>query len=345
MCRFVVYKGKELKLASIVTQPKHSVIHQTYARYLPDIANNISLSKDGYSVSPEQPHTSDSIQENQSDPSLVFARNAMINADGFGVGWYSIGTDEPCVFASTQPAANNRNLRRLSNHIKSPLIFAHLRAASEHSPVTETNCHPFQFGRLLWMHNGSVPDWPRVKKCLVSHLSQISVALIEGTTDSEHFGALFVDCLPGRDPNGDHSADVLRQAMLKTICIITCAARAHEPQSSSLNFAVTDGRTVIATRFRDHDSQEPPSLYYTTASDYSCEDGEIKLSPCSPDQLCNAIIVASEPLTFSRKCWTLVPKNHMIVVSLENKLTTQPINLENPAECFAKWKQEAVESS
>jgi len=158
MCRFVVYKGKVIKLSTIVTLPKHSLIHQTYARYLPDIANNISLSKNGFSVveypEPEQteshegsPAVGPLIPRCKTDPSLVFARNAMINADGFGVGWYSEGIDDPCVYTCTQPAANNRNLRRLANHIVAPLIFAHLRAASEGSPVTETNCHPFQFGK------------------------------------------------------------------------------------------------------------------------------------------------------------------------------------------------------
>jgi len=269
----------------------------------------------------------------------------MINADGFGVGWYCESIEDPCVYTCTQPAANNRNLKRLADHVHSPLIFAHLRAASENSPVTETNCHPFLFGKILWMHNGSVPRWCSLKKVLIAYMAQECYAMVEGTTDSEHFGALFVDCLPDKNPNTDHSIDELRKAMLKTICIITSALVSQGGDSelhySSLNFAVTDGKVVIATRFRNHETQDPPSLYYTAASDYSCVDGEVTLTPCCQEnQQCNAIIIASEPLTFSRKCWKLVPKNHMLIVTQENKLVTEPIVSNSNCQCFENWKKQ-----
>ena len=37
---------------------------------------------------------------------------------------------------------------------RSSLVFAHVRAASLGSSVTEANCHPFAFSRYLFMHNG-----------------------------------------------------------------------------------------------------------------------------------------------------------------------------------------------
>lgn len=49
----------------------------------------------------------------------------------------------PCVFTSTLPAWNNRNLNRLCAKVSSPLVFAHVRAAGLGSAITETNCHPF----------------------------------------------------------------------------------------------------------------------------------------------------------------------------------------------------------
>ena len=54
----------------------------------------------------------------------------------------------------TAPAWNNLNLVRLSDKIRSSLIFAHVRAATVGSPVTEANCHPFAVGRYMMMHNG-----------------------------------------------------------------------------------------------------------------------------------------------------------------------------------------------
>ena len=64
---------------------------------------------------------------------------ASLNADGFGVGWYHPTADptpaSPCLFTSILPAWNNKNLFRLSEKISSPLIFAHVRAASIGSMV------------------------------------------------------------------------------------------------------------------------------------------------------------------------------------------------------------------
>jgi hypothetical protein len=88
--------------------------------------------------------------------------------------------------------------------------------------VTETNSHPFRFGRYLWMHNGSlqkVNEWRRTvrsaaQSCprpepgrrpqILSQLSSTAFKMIEGTTDSELAGAVFVDMLPrapGEEPD------------------------------------------------------------------------------------------------------------------------------------------------
>ena len=81
------------------------------------------------------------------------------NGDGFGVGWYGDG-ETPGVFRSIEPAWNDRNLRELAAHIRSPPVLAHIRASTG-SPVQQTNCHPFRHGRWLWMHNGLIGGLPR----------------------------------------------------------------------------------------------------------------------------------------------------------------------------------------
>ena len=105
------------------------------------------------------------------------------NGDGFGVGWY--GTEAtPAVFHSIEPAWNDRNLRELAGHVTSPLVFAHIRASSG-SPVQQTNCHPFRYGRWLWMHNGLVRDFARVKRDLVLAVDPSLYPSVLGSTDSE----------------------------------------------------------------------------------------------------------------------------------------------------------------
>jgi hypothetical protein len=57
---------------------------------------------------------------------------------------------------------NNMNLIRISEKIKSKLVFAHVRAASPGFPITETNCHPWCYGKFLWMHNGYIAQFKKV---------------------------------------------------------------------------------------------------------------------------------------------------------------------------------------
>jgi predicted glutamine amidotransferase len=103
------------------------------------------------------------------------------NGDGFGVGWYE-GGEPPRVYRSTHPAWNDRNLRELASGISSPLFFAHIRASTG-TAIQETNTHPFRYGRWLWMHNGLIRDFHRVRRALVLAVDDSLFDSIEGTTD------------------------------------------------------------------------------------------------------------------------------------------------------------------
>jgi predicted glutamine amidotransferase len=105
------------------------------------------------------------------------------NGDGFGIGWYD-SEPGPGVFRSIEPAWNDQNLRELSAHVRSPLFFAHIRAAIG-SAVQQTNCHPFRHGRWLWMHNGFIADFAKIKRALVLAIDESLYPAITGQTDSE----------------------------------------------------------------------------------------------------------------------------------------------------------------
>jgi predicted glutamine amidotransferase len=80
------------------------------------------------------------------------------NGDGFGIGWYDELGGVPALYKSVHPAWNDRNLRELAAHVRSPLFFAHIRASTG-TAVQETNTHPFRYGRWLFMHNGLVRNF------------------------------------------------------------------------------------------------------------------------------------------------------------------------------------------
>ena len=105
------------------------------------------------------------------------------NGDGFGIGWYANG-DEPAVYRSVHPAWSDRNLRELATHVSSRLFFAHIRASTG-TAVQETNTHPFRHGRWLFMHNGLVREFPRLKRDMLLAVDPSLIPSIEGSTDSE----------------------------------------------------------------------------------------------------------------------------------------------------------------
>ena len=77
-------------------------------------------------------------------------------------GTATAATTPPALFKSTDPAWNDENLREVARQIRTPLLFAHVRASTG-SPVQRSNCHPFRYGRWLWMHNGWLAGFPQVK--------------------------------------------------------------------------------------------------------------------------------------------------------------------------------------
>ena len=174
------------------------------------------------------------------------------NGDGFGVGWYG-DRETAAVFHSIEPAWNDRNLRALSAHITSRLVFAHIRASTG-SPVQQTNCHPFQHGRWLWMHNGLIRDYHKVKRDLTLAVSPERYPEIEGTTDSEVMFHLALTFGLEEDPPA---------AVARVIGLVEQVGRAHgveHPFQGTI--ATSDGECIWA--FRYSSERESRSLFYST---------------------------------------------------------------------------------
>jgi glutamine amidotransferase len=105
------------------------------------------------------------------------------NGDGFGVGWFG-SREHPGVYRDIQPAWNDLNLRDLAEQIQSHLFLAHVRAATG-TAVQQTNCHPFRFENWVFVHNGSIAEFARIKRQLSLAIAPELYPEILGTTDSE----------------------------------------------------------------------------------------------------------------------------------------------------------------
>lgn len=107
------------------------------------------------------------------------------------------------------------------------------------------------------MHNGDVADFKRIRRSLLAHLRDDLFDQISGTTDSELVFSLILNELP--NVYDKYEPKVLEKAVFKAICIII---KANQGQANSINVAFTDGETIIATRYRNSATEEPPSLYF-----------------------------------------------------------------------------------
>jgi glutamine amidotransferase len=194
MCRLTAYKGRPLLIGDLIVKPENGLLYQSRdAAWHPGVADGIGK------------------------------RNIRVNADGFGVAWYSretltseesvekqVGSHtyggagihglraymyESCVYKFVTPAWSSRNLKNIGEHVQSSLIFAHIRAGSNgllpeesfNISVTEENCHPFQYRQWTFMHNGGVPNFGSIKLPIVHLLDELCWNGIAGSTYNSVF--------------------------------------------------------------------------------------------------------------------------------------------------------------
>ncbi|CCE63721.1 hypothetical protein TPHA_0F02400 [Tetrapisispora phaffii CBS 4417] len=297
MCRFLIFKGKEpIRLSHLLTRPAHSIINQSY------------------------------------DSRLRLDRRRPMNGDGFGVAYYPLDVeldkDGPCIFKAITPAWNNQNLSTLAEKTKSDLIFAHVRA-STYGVLSETNCHPFTYHNLCFMHNGGISNFQKIKRKLLNHIDDDYLNFLQGSTDSECAFALFLDTLEKlganpKDKEGQFGHTILRQALLKTIEYIKDWTKIMNTdeikvEPSLLNFAVTDGSTVVVSRYITSKVDEAASLHFSCGSSFvEVSPGEYRMERLDRNQ--DVIMVASEPLTFERGDWTAVPTNSTLTIKKQTIL-------------------------
>jgi glutamine amidotransferase len=145
------------------------------------------------------------------------------------------------------------DLRELAAHIESPLFMAHVRAAIG-SPVQETNCHPFRDGRWLFVHNGFIADFHRLRRDLMLAVDPARFADIHGSTDTEVVFYLALAFGLEDDPI---------EALERTVGFIETTAREHAVSAPvQASFGVADGDSLWAVRYATEGV--PRSLFAST---------------------------------------------------------------------------------
>lgn len=261
MCRWLAYSGSPVEVDRLLLTPKNSLIAQSL---------NSTM---GATVS---------------------------NGDGFGLGWYG-ERETPALFHSIEPAWSDRNLREIAAAIRTPLLFAHIRAATA-TPVQKTNCHPFRYGRWLWMHNGFIREFARVKRELAFEVAPALFPFIEGSTDSEFFFYLALTLGLETDPPG---------AVARAAHRIEEIGRGHGVEHPiRMSVATSDGARLWA--FRYSSEGDSPSLFFST--DVPTLRATYPDNPDFAGYCDEARVIVSEPLGDLQGVWNEVPESSYGVV-------------------------------
>jgi ergothioneine biosynthesis protein EgtC len=258
MCRLLGYLGQPIQLDQLISQPEHSLIIQSY------------------------------------QPLEMTA--GLMNADGFGIGWYDRSIEPPFIYKSTIPIWNDINLPHLNRYIKSSCFLANVRSATPGQPLDLSNCQPFSYGQILGIHNGFIQNFKRsLYRPLRQQLDDKFYQGIGGTTDSEHILALFFHNL--------EKSSNMTDAMARTLNQVMNLAKVYDV-NASLNLVITDGEQLVAARCA---TRSPiPTLYYLADS--------------------HSVIVASEPLSSDSSEWISLSENSILAIAPD--LTCRTYNLQ-----------------
>ncbi|HXW21747.1 MAG TPA: class II glutamine amidotransferase [Rhodomicrobium sp.] len=203
------------------------------------------------------------------------------NGDGFGLGWYG-EHQEPGLYHEVRPAWSDSNLRHLCRHLRSHLFFAHVRAATA-TAVVRVNCHPFAYGRWLFMHNGMIADWPILRRAIEALIPDAIYPSREGTTDSEAIFLAIVGANIEENP-----VRATETVMRKLKHIMKENGDGHRLRFTA---ALSNGRDIYAFRYAVNDSAN--TLYYRSNR--------------------SGAVIASEPLDAERATWAAVDENCMLI--------------------------------
>ena len=186
MCRHLAWLGEPRTLAALVLEPEHGLLRQSY-----------------------QPRRQ---------------RRGLMNADGWGVGYFTPGRDEPARWRSDRPLWSSASFLSVAPTIASGAVLAAVRSATVGMPADETASAPFTDGTWLLSHNG-----------VVDHAVLPPTREAESTSDS---GALAAHVFAEGATDGPALADLVRKVA------------AADP-AASLNLLLTDGRRILATTWAD----------------------------------------------------------------------------------------------
>jgi glutamine amidotransferase len=223
--------------------------------------------------------------------------------DGWGIAAYG-AEPLPNVARGLGAAYSDPDFHRVSSLVSSRTVVAHVRLASV-GPVELHNAHPFLLGRWTFVHNGTIRSFARHRDAVESLIRPDLRSLIRGHTDSERCFHIFLTRLSARRSlEASAPVEEVARALGETMSLVATLTDEAPEAQSSMNFLVTDGEVMVATR-------RHRTLYFSEGRRSSaCVGGA---QPQSGTQL-EQLIIASEALCGNATAWHEVAHETMIGV-------------------------------
>jgi glutamine amidotransferase len=197
MCRHLAYVGPPVRAADLLTDPPYALVRQAWAPR-------------------RQTH-------------------GVMNADGFGLGWYVDGDPQPARHRGDGPVWGDETFADLARTVRTTALLAAVRSATMGMAHGQAAAAPFRSGRWLFSHNGALAGWPQSGADLVKELGAERLLRIEAPTDAAALWAMTLERLERGMDLGTALVDVVRRA------IESCGGR--------VNLLLTDGTTIAATSY------------------------------------------------------------------------------------------------
>ncbi|HEY3446098.1 MAG TPA: class II glutamine amidotransferase [Myxococcales bacterium] len=216
---------------------------------------------------------------------------------GWGLAVYVDG--QPKVARGTKAAWQDPVYEEIAATLEGRSLLAHVRKASVGSVQIE-NCHPFQHGRWLFAHNGTIPDFDTIRPTLEALIAPEYRAIIRGTTDSERCFALFLSRLDQLGGLESPPVNVIASALA---IVVDEVRRACPSPDIILNFLATDGDSLVGLH---------------------CGNRELCFSASSGEK----VVIASQPPDPNQGIWYEIADGEVVGVAPD--LTVQRWRLAGP---------------
>jgi glutamine amidotransferase len=206
---------------------------------------------------------------------------------------------------------------RLSGVVSSETVLAHVRKATQ-GPLTVLNCHPFQYGRWVFAHNGDIPEFGAEREKLLDQVHPDLRRFILGDTDSEVVFFLFLSELDRRGALKSRAeVDVAIDAMRAAVHTVRKLSDREGSAKSLLTLMATDGEILVAC-------EGGKELYWSSykqrcADRDRCPSLSVVCEAPSATGYVNHFIVSSEPLS-GENVWLPFAPGEIVAVDRTMKI-------------------------